>query len=136
VDAAIMIALLSDHDIELHARLIRSIFTVEQWRALGVASLSTLIEAGLDPGSSDRRVWEFCQAHDLLLLTGNRNIDGPDSLGQTIEDLNAPSALPVLTIGVRERVLDAAYREDCAYRIADIVSQLDRVRGTGRLFIP
>jgi hypothetical protein len=131
-----MIALLSDHDIELHARLIWSAFTVEQWRALGVASLSTMAEAGIDPNSSDRDVWQFSQANHLLLLTGNRNMDGPDSLGQTIEDLNGPSALPVLTIGVRERVLDAVYREDCAYRIADIVSELDRVRGTGRLFIP
>lgn len=130
-----MIALLSDHDIELHARLIWSIFTVEQWHAMRVASLSTMLEAGLKPDSSDRDVWQFCQSHNLLLLTGNRNMDGPDSLGQTIEDLNGPDALPVLTIGVRERVLEAACREDCAYRIADIISELDRVRGTGRLFI-
>jgi hypothetical protein len=136
MDAAIMIALLSDHDIEWHASLIWSIFTVEQWRALGVASLSTMLEVGLDPEDSDREIWQFCQKQGLLLLTGNRNMDGPDSLGQTIEDLNGPGALPVLTIGVRERVLDAAYREDCVYRIADIVTELDRVRGTGRLFIP
>ncbi len=34
---------------------------------------------GLSPDSPDDVVWQTCQDHDLILVTDNRNRDGPDS---------------------------------------------------------
>ena len=131
-----MINLLSDNDVELYMELIRTVFTDHEWNEFGVQGISTLRECGLDPKSSDKAIWLYCQAHAMLLVTGNRNEKGPDSLGRVIGELNLPEHLPVLTIAMPGRVSQMNYREDCAYRIADIAMALDRVRGSGRLFIP
>lgn len=131
-----MIRLLSDNDVQFQARLIWTVFTDQQWEELGIGGLSTLRDLGLPAESSDRDVWLYCQAHAVLLVTGNRNRKGTDSLEQVIAELGEAQHLPVLTIGAPKRVYDSAYREDCAYRIADVALALDRVRGSGRLFIP
>jgi hypothetical protein len=131
-----MISLLADNDVELYARLIWTIFGHREWLDLGVAGLSLLRDADLDPTSSDRTIWLHCQTNDMLLITGNRNEEGPDSLGRVLSELNTANHLPVLTIGVPQRVVEFEYRENCAYRIADVATSLDRVRGSGRLFIP
>jgi hypothetical protein len=58
-------------------------------------------------------------------------------LEAVIRELGDVRSLPVLTIADPERVLaDTAYRELCAYRIADIALELEGNRGTSRLFIP
>ncbi len=53
---------------------------------------------GLLPGTPDRIVWKFCQREQWVLLTANRNHDGPDSLNATILDSWHPGLLPVLTL--------------------------------------
>jgi hypothetical protein len=131
-----MVTLLADNDVELYARLIWTIFSDHEWLDFGVAGWSTLHGAGLDSNSNDRTIWLHCQSNAFLLITGNRNEEGPDSLGRVLGELNSASHLPVLTIGVPQRVVDFEYRENCAYRIADVATSLDRARGSGRLFIP
>ena len=131
-----MITLLADNDVELYARLIWMIFTEQEWLDFGVVGISTLQSAGLEPSSSDRAIWLHCQANAMLLITGNRNEKGPDSLGRVLNEQNSSEHLPVLTIAIPERVIRFDYREACAYRIADVASALERVRGSGRLFIP
>ena len=74
--------------------------------------------------------------HGMLLITGNRNMKGDDSLEQTIRDQNYARALPILTIGGVERLLESEYRKRCATRLAEIVMYLDDYRGSGRLFVP
>ena len=86
--------------------------------------------------STDRDVWRFAQAQGMLLLTGNRNMDGDDSLEQTIRDENHPSSIPVVTIGNLDRVMEQAYRVACATRLAEIGMYLETYRGVGRLYIP
>lgn len=93
-------------------------------------------EVGLPPDSTDRTVWRFAQSNGMLLLTNNRNMQGNDSLEQTIQDENTATSLPVLTIGDFERITDRAYRENCAARLVEIVIYLDDYLGVGRLFIP
>jgi hypothetical protein len=81
-------------------------------------------------------VGQFVQAQDMLLSTGNRNMDGDDSLEQTIRDENHPSAVPVVTIGNLDRIIEKRYRELCAIRLVEIALAVDQYRGAGRLYIP
>ena len=132
-----MIGILADHDTALQARLIWAQVSVLDWRRLQVSSLAVLGDEGLPPSASDRAIWLVCQHVGLLLLTANRNMEGPDSLEAVIRELGDANSLPVLTIADPDRVLfDSAYRELCAYRIADIALELEANRGTARLFIP
>lgn len=93
-------------------------------------------DVGLPPDSTDRVVWRFAQAQGMILLTNNRNMEGFDSLEQTIREENTTISLPVLTIGDFDRITERAYREDCAARLLEIVVYLDDYLGVGRLFIP
>jgi hypothetical protein len=123
-----MIGLLSDHDIEFYAGLLWSHFTVPEWQGFGVSCLATFRDLEIEIESSDREVWSYCQEHGFLLVTANRNMDESDSLEATIRELGHAAALPILTISRPKRLMNAPYREDCAYRIADIVIDLARYR--------
>jgi hypothetical protein len=86
--------------------------------------------------SNDRAVWQFAQTQGMLLLTDNRNMEGEDSLEQTLREENSPTSLPVLTIGRLDRLLAFEYREQCAARLMEIILDIDIDRGVGRVFIP
>ncbi|MEW5938105.1 MAG: ACP S-malonyltransferase, partial [Chloroflexota bacterium] len=49
---------------------------------------------------------------------------------------NAATSLPVLTIGILDRMEERAYREKCAERIVDIILNIENYLGVGRIFIP
>ena len=99
-------------------------------------SLVTFVQAGLPVDSSDRTVWRFAQAHGMILLTHNRNMNAADSLEQTIREENTPTSLPVITLGRAERLRASAYRERCVVRLIEIALEIEQYLGTGRLFIP
>ena len=88
------------------------------------------------PNSDDRMVWRFCQERDMLLLTGNRNMEGEDSLEQAILEENQATSWPVLTVGNAQRIAESAYREDCAVRLVEIALDINQYLGAGRLYIP
>ena len=96
----------------------------------------TFADVDLPIDSSDRNVWRFVQKNHLILLTGNRNNDGEDSLQQTIWDENQPTSLPVVTIGVLDRLEERDYREQCAERLVEIVLSIENYLGVGRIYIP
>ena len=131
-----MIAFLSDHNIEGQIALLCRTFTSEGWLILTGVNLVTFYDVHLPINSSDRAVWDFVQSRGMLLITGNRNMKGDDSLEQTIRERNHPTALPILTIGNVERLLENEYRKRCATRLAEIVMYLDDYQGIGRLFVP
>lgn len=131
-----MITLLSDHDIELYARLLWGEFALEDWREFGVSRMATFADVALHRESTDRLVWQFCQRHNAVLLTGNRNMENADSLEAVLRELNEPQSLPILTIANPQRLVESAYREDCAYCVAEIVQELDNLRGAARIFVP
>lgn len=105
-----MITIFVDHDIEGQAALLLSTLASQGWVDLGLLRVATFAELSLPVESSDREVWRFSQAHGMLLLTGNRNMTGEDSLEQTIRDENQPDSIPVVTIGNVNRVAESAYR--------------------------
>jgi hypothetical protein len=106
------------------------------WKHLGLV-LRRFEDAGLAPDASDVEVWRRCQEEELILITDNRNDDRPDSLAAAIRDFNTASSLPVFTVGdldkfrtsrdYEERVLDTFYR---------YLLDIDKVRGSGRLYLP
>ncbi len=131
-----MITLLVDHDIEGHALLLWGTLGTEGWFDLAPMRLVRFAEVGLSYASSDREVWRFAQTHSMFLLTNNRNMEGVNSLEQTIREENTPTSLPVITIGRIERMAERLYREDCAAKVLEIVLYPANYLGVGRLFVP
>jgi hypothetical protein len=131
-----VITILVDRNLEGQAMLLWGLLSAEGWLELLPLRLRTLGEAGLPVNSSDRIVWRFAQTHDMLLLTDNRSRKGADSLEETLRDEATSNSLPVLTIGTARRLVEADYRRRCVERLLEIVLDLERYRGVGRLFIP
>jgi hypothetical protein len=127
---------LADHNIEGQATILLGVLGAEGWLELFPLRLVTFAQVGLSYDSDDRQVWRFAQANGMVLLTANRRMKGENTLEQTIRDENTLHALPVLTIGNVNRMVEKAYRERCATRLLEIGLDLESYRGTGRIFIP
>jgi hypothetical protein len=73
----------------------------------------------------------------LVLVTGNRNDDGPDSLEAVIRNENQLDSLPVITIADPDRMLrDRLYADTVAERLLDYLMRIDEIRSTGRIYVP
>lgn len=135
-----MRGILADVNIDKHFRmligLLESESRIELWSALNLDVL-TFADLMLAPAISDRQLWVRCQKENLVLITVNRNHDGPDSLEPTIRDLNSPESLPVFTIGSGDRFqYEPAYRARCADRFLELLYEIENLQGTGRLYLP
>ena len=108
----------------------------EGWLKLLDIPMLTFTDVGLSIDSSDRDVWRFAQERQLILLTGNRNNEGEDSLERTIREETTPASLPVVTVSVVDRLEERIYREQCAERLAEIIFDIENYLGVGRVFIP
>jgi hypothetical protein len=71
---------LVDHNLEGHALLLSGSLTNQGWAELFSIGFVLLEEIDLSVGSSDRVVWRFAQAKQMILLTANRRMKGKDSL--------------------------------------------------------
>lgn len=132
--------LLSDHDVQGHVSRLMDICQtppwVELWRELG-CMLCTFEDFDLSENATDRTIWQTCQDNAILMITGNRNAEGPESLEMTIRQRNAPNCLPVLTLADPDRIhRDRQYAEAVVERLFDILIDPDVLRGTGRLYLP
>jgi hypothetical protein len=91
----------------------------------------------LEANAPDSVIWRTCQQHGLVLITGNRNAFGLDSLEEVIRNENSSTALPVFTISNPRRFLKD---KDYANRVADTVLRylfdMELYKGTGRLYVP
>ncbi len=135
-----MPAILADHNIEgyfaLVLRHLESGKWLEVWSSLHY-EVVRFADLGVPPEVPDRELWLLCQARSIVLLTANRNSDGADSLGSTIQQLSSPGSLPVITLADPRRILrDRAYVELVAERLLALLLDLDALRGTGRLYLP
>ena len=131
-----MITILADHNIEGHALLLWGTLSAAGWLDILSIHLVRFAEVGLPNDSSDRVVWRFAQGHQMYVLTDNRNMDGDDSLEQTLREENTARSLPVFTIGRVGRLTEQRYREACVARLLEIVLYPEDHVGAGRLFIP
>jgi hypothetical protein len=135
-----MRGLLADVNIQGQVETLRLILESaewsEIWRSLGLR-VYTFADVGLARNSPDNKVWRLCQTNGLVLLTANRNKEGADSLEATIRAENTPASLPVITLADSEAVRHSgAYAARAAIRLLDFLLDIDRVGGTGRLYIP
>lgn len=131
-----MVAVLLDYNITGYAERLRSTYRSETWSELIPIEFLTFGDIELPFETSDRDIWRLVQRRRMILLTGNRNSDTPDSLGITIRDENFAGALPILTLTRQNDLAFSAYRIDCITRLIAIVLDLDNFRGVGRVFIP
>jgi hypothetical protein len=127
---------LLDHHMKKQGFLLWTTMENEGWLKLLAIPLLTFSDEGLPINSSDRDVWRFAQKQQLILLTGNRNKDGENSLEQTIRDENTPVSLPVITISIVDRLQESHYREQCAERLAEIILSIEGYLGMGRIYSP
>jgi hypothetical protein len=106
------------------------------WSDLSVEFLR-FSDVGLDPDALDSEIWRLCQRDGLVLVTANRNHDGPDSLGAMIETENYLTSLPVITVADQDALrLSQEYADRVATRILEVLYDIDNLRGTGRQYVP
>ena len=132
--------LLSDHDVQGHVSRLMDICQippwVDLWRELECV-ICTFEDFDLSVDATDATIWQVCQDHNILLLTGNRNAESPESLEMTIRQRNASHCLPVLTLADPDRIQrDRHYTESIVERLFAILIDPDALRGTGRLYLP
>jgi len=131
-----VITVLVDHNIEGQADLLESALVSEGWAEPAVLHIVTFADVSLPFETSDQKVWEFAQKHQMVLLTANRNKDGEESLQQAILQQNRPASYPIVTIANADRMAERDYRNRCATKLAEICMEIERYLGTGRLYIP
>jgi hypothetical protein len=132
--------ILADINIQGHVELLRHVWESATWREVWTslaAPLHTFARLGLPANASDAAVWQFCQQNELVLLSANRNQEGPDCLESTIRNHNTPNSLPVFTLADADRVQQSRiYREEVAVRLLEYFLDINRLRGTGRMYVP
>jgi hypothetical protein len=120
---------MSDNDVQGHVGRLMDICQlppwVELWRDLECV-LYTFADVDLPGDAIDAVIWQACQDNDILLITGNRNAEGPESLEMTIRQRNTPNCLPVLTLADPDRIQrELQYAESVVERLFDILVDTD-----------
>ena len=135
-----MLTIMADNDVENHVSILINILGTEPWREVTLdldIRVQTFETLGLPRNAADETLWQTCQAHNVVLITGNRNDDGPDSLEAAIRTSNQVSSLPVFTIANRQRITsDKEYAHRTAAKLLEYLFDLGKYHGTGRLYIP
>jgi hypothetical protein len=132
--------ILADINVKGQQRTIQSIWNSNVWREiwLGLGLMwESFPSLGLSVEASDALIWRTCQREKLVLITSNRNADGPESLESVIRSENKVDSLPVITIANADRVMqDRVYAEQVAERLLGELMRIDDIRGTGRIYVP
>jgi hypothetical protein len=131
---------LIDVNVEGHVRRLLDVLTSKAWDDLWMA-LDVRVESfatlNLARTLDDAALWRLAQAAQLVIITANRNDDGPDSLESVLRNDNEADHLPVFTLANPDRILrDSFYAQFVAERLIDQLTDLDRLRGAGRLYLP
>jgi hypothetical protein len=135
-----MPTVMADHDVVGHVQTLLSIWLSPGWLDIWTdmnCEVESFERLGIAEDSPDIQVWQICQDQEIVLITGNRNAEGADSLENTIRRFGTARSLPVLTIGDPDRLMrDRRYAEDVAAQILDYIRDADKMRGAGRLYVP
>lgn len=135
-----MRAILGDNNIQGHVRTLVGILESTAWRGVWELlnlPLRTFQDLGLTAEVTDAVLRQTCQRQQVVLITANRNADGPDSLEVTLRSYNRPDCLPVFTLADADRVLySKGYAERVVERLLDYLIDIENYRGTGRLYLP
>ena len=135
-----MTALMADHDCEGQMQVLLRLLGSAEWHALWT-ELAVRVESfaslGVPPHTPDADLWQLCQTRQIVLITANRNEEGPASLEATLQASNTPTSLPVLTLSEPQRILSSrAYANRVVERLVEYLIDVENLRGTGRLYLP
>jgi hypothetical protein len=132
--------IMADHNVEGHLQALITIWSSPAWGDVWQGmkcDLESFERQGIAADTSDTDLWEHCQKHEIVLLTGNRNAEGADSLEAAITSLGTARSLPVITIGDPDRMLrERDYAQRVAAQMLEYLLDLENLRGTGRLYVP
>ncbi|MBC8873137.1 MAG: ACP S-malonyltransferase [Planctomycetes bacterium] len=132
--------IMADHNAEGHLDALLNIWTSSAWNEVwrdASCDVESFQRLGIRHDTRDDELWRLCQQEGIILITGNRNAEGDDSLEVTIVNHRDEDSLPVLTIGDPTRLLkDRAYAARVAEQILEYVLDLENLRGVGRLYVP
>ncbi|MFN0121303.1 MAG: DUF5615 family PIN-like protein [Blastocatellia bacterium] len=129
------IRILFDHDVEGFDVFLMTGLRETGWGDELTFEFLRLRDLGLPDDCTDRDIWRRCQQDQLFLITQNRNSDDDTSLQATPDTENTFDSLPVITIPDAEKFKLADYRQQAAYRLVEIILDLDNYLGVGRIFI-
>jgi hypothetical protein len=133
-------AIMADNDVKGHVNVLVRSLRSDEWRELWLSlnlMLFTFADLSLSSDASDAELWHACQEEQVVLITGNRNDDGPDSLQATIKSCNTPTSLPVFTLSEPRRVLRSGeYASRVAVKLLQHLFDIEKLRGAGRLWLP
>jgi len=135
-----MPAIMADHDVEGHLEMLLQLWLSPEWSELWTdasCDVESFERLGIGESASDAEIWQLCQERGIVLITGNRNAQGEESLEMTIRRNLEPHHLPVFTIADPGRLMrDRRYAEQVASRLIDYLQRLDELRGAGRMYLP
>ncbi len=135
-----MPTIMADHDVEGHLEVLLQVWLSPDWAefwAEASCDIESFERLGIRDNASDAEVWQLCQERGIVLITGNRNAEGADSLEMTIRRERQSHHLPVFTISDPTRLLrDRDYAEQVAGRLIDHLQRLNELRGAGRIYLP
>jgi hypothetical protein len=134
--------MLADIDVQGHLPYLRQLTEVlGLWECLAELRLDfvTFPELDLPRDLDDRSLWNRCQEMGWVLLSENRNHDGPDSLQATLTDSWNEGHLPVLTLSNKGRFEHSrAYAEQVASDVAELLFGISQgqYRDQPRIYVP
>jgi hypothetical protein len=135
-----MKGIMADINVKGQMRMLLYILESDGWKEIWTSlnlSVQTFADLGLSRDAPDSQIWHTCQREDIILLTNNRNADGPDSLEETIRLHNKLDSLPVFTFADSEKIRQCReYAEEAVESLLEYLLDIDGFRGTGRLFLP
>jgi hypothetical protein len=135
-----MPGILADINVLGHVQRLRQIWESAYWEEVWVNlgwTIHTVADLGLPRDVADTVIWELCQQQQWVLITANRNHEGPDSLEEAIRTQNTPQSLPVFTLADPEQIRHSrAYAERVVAKLLDYFDEIDKYRGAGRLYVP
>lgn len=135
-----MKGILTDHNMEGQAKLLLQLLTSDDWRDLWEPLqllLFTFADFQLANSAPDDVLWFTCQQEEVVLITANRNHDGPTSLEAVIRENNTSNSLPIFTVSDATKIITSkTYAENTAAKMLEFLMEIENYRGTGRLYLP
>lgn len=135
-----MPALMADNDSRGQFAVILALLQSDDWREFWENlkfAVTDFENLKLPASATDAAVWQACQEGQIILVTSNRNCQGPDSLEATILAHNLTDSLPVVTIANPKRLMKSkVYAVKAVERLLEYLLDLDNHRGAGRLYVP
>jgi len=82
-----MLKIMADNDVLGHVRMLVQLCESAPWDEFwreAACEFCTFADLGLAENATDAQIWWSCQENEVVLITGNRNAESPQSLEVTL----------------------------------------------------